>query len=346
MNKRWASVLLFVAGCCAALAVAELLVRVFAPHSRDHVVPGGLFTADTTLGWSLMPGRRLRHHTRYFDVIYDINAMGFRDPPRQIAGTAGTQRVLLLGDSQTFGWGVPLGHRLSDLVEKRVPSVEMWNMAVPGYGLDQQVLSYENAARPVRADAIVLFVSGATIERARYAHIYRKPKPRFVLAAEDLLKLVPVSRRSNFRTGLVYQVLSPLYLPYFLERQWQLFSEGNRDPVRSPQYLPIKSTRTIEPLPLALLLRAKSVAIARHSRLAVLSNLPARATDQLRSFCEVNEIDFLAVPFTETTVNYVFGPDDQHWNARGHALIADGLASMVARWSMRDSTLAGDVNFR
>jgi len=344
LNKRWASVLLFVAGCCAALAVAELLVRVFAPHSRDHVVPAGLFTADTTLGWSLMPGRRLQHHTRYFDVIYDINAMGFRDPPRQIAGTAGTQRVLLFGDSQIFGWGVPLGHRLSDLVEKRVPSVELWNMAVPGYGLDQQVLSYENAAATLNADVVVLFVSGPTLERTRHARIYRKPKPRFVFDADDSVRLVPVSGRSNSRTGAVYRALSPLYLPYFLERQWQILTDPRKLPVTASEKVSARSARTIGPLPLALLQRAKSAATDGGARLAVLSDLPAAATDQLRNFCEVNGIDFLAIPFTKTTRD-VFGPDEQHWNRRGNALIAERLAAMVSRWSLPDSGMAGDVNF-
>ncbi|MBA3403286.1 MAG: SGNH/GDSL hydrolase family protein [Gemmatimonadaceae bacterium] len=344
MNKRWASVVLFVAACCVALVAAEALVRVFAPHSRDHVVPGGLFTTDTTLGWALMPGRNLHHHTRYFDVRYDINSMGFRDPHRQIVRLSGMQRVLVFGDSQIFGWGVEHGHRLSDLIESRLPAVELWNMAVPGYGLDQQVLSYENAAAPLKPDVVVLFVSGPTLERTRRAHIYRKPKPRFVVDADDSVRLVPVSGRSNSRTGAVYRALSPLYLPYFLERQWQILTDPGKLPVTASEKVSARSARTIGPLPLALLQRAKSAATDGDARLAVLSDLPAAATDQLRNFCEVNGIDFLAIPFTKTSRD-VFGPDEQHWNRRGNALIAERMAAMVSRWSLPDSGMAGDVSF-
>ena len=344
LNKRWASVVLFVAACCVALVAAEALVRVFAPHSRDHVVPGGLFTTDTTLGWALMPGRNLHHHTRYFDVRYDINSMGFRDPHRQLVRLSGMQRVLVFGDSQIFGWGVQHGHRLSNLIESRLPAVELWNMAVPGYGLDQQVLSYENAAAHLNADVVVLFVSGPTLERTRRAHIYRKPKPRFVFDADDSVRLVPVSGRSNSRTGAVYRALSPLYLPYFLERQWQTLTDPGKLPVTASEKVSARSARTIGPLPLALLQRAKSAATDGDARLAVLSDLPPAATDQLRNFCEVNGIDFLAIPFTKTTRD-VFGPDEQHWNRRGNALIAELLAAMVSRWSLPDSGMAGDVNF-
>src|SRR5215469_6578824 len=127
---------------CVALSLCEVLVRVFDPHVRDSVIPGGFFMVDDDLGWRLRPGTRARHHTRYFDVEYTTIASGFRDRPRALWPAPATQRIVLYGDSLVFGWGVPEGKRFSDLVEHQGQNLEVWNHAVPGYGLDQEILAY------------------------------------------------------------------------------------------------------------------------------------------------------------------------------------------------------------
>lgn len=327
--------------------IAEILVRIFAPHSRDHVVPGGLFTTDTTLGWKLMPDRSLNHRTRYFDVRYDINDMGFRDPPRPIARQPQVGRVLLFGDSQTFGWGVTVAQRLSHLPDGSSPPIEIWNMSVPGYGLDQQVISFEESGESLRASGAILFVSGPTLERTRSSHIYRKPKPRFVSNHDGSLRLVPVGSSSSAWTGIVYRAISPFYLPYFIERGWRAYSARDREPIGAPSDAsPKAGRRTVGEIPLALLLRARTISAAKGQRLAVLADLPTDATAQLRQFCEKNGIEFLAVPFPDGTPSVVFGPEDHHWRPESHRVLAGHLATLVRSWGPAGVALAGEVNFR
>ena len=83
MKRIVFSATLIAGGLFVGLGIAEGLVRLFAPYSRDHVVPAGMFAIDSALGWRLKPGTVSRHHTRYFDAEYRVNSLGFRDRPRQ-----------------------------------------------------------------------------------------------------------------------------------------------------------------------------------------------------------------------------------------------------------------------
>ena len=95
--KRHLSLLcLVLAGFCASLFLAEGLVRIFFPHSRDHVIPGGLFDIDDYLGWKLKPGESAAHHSTYFDVVYTINSLGMRDKPRNLSKNENVYRTILI----------------------------------------------------------------------------------------------------------------------------------------------------------------------------------------------------------------------------------------------------------
>ena len=100
--------------------------------------------------------------------------MGFRDIDRNPAKSTHVHRILLFGDSLVFGWGVPQNRRFSDIGEKKKQSVELWNMAVPGYGLDQEILSYEKTTQVLNATEIIFFVSEATLQRTHFDYLYKK----------------------------------------------------------------------------------------------------------------------------------------------------------------------------
>ncbi|HMB68687.1 MAG TPA: SGNH/GDSL hydrolase family protein, partial [bacterium] len=55
---------------------------------------------------------------RLFGVDVAINSRGFRDAEIPAEKRPGETRVALLGDSVTFGWGVPYGDRFSEILER------------------------------------------------------------------------------------------------------------------------------------------------------------------------------------------------------------------------------------
>ncbi|MDP9179142.1 MAG: hypothetical protein M3O61_15810 [Gemmatimonadota bacterium] len=330
MKKLLPSALLLIAGICLAIGLAEGLVRIFAPHSRDHVVPAGMFEIDSELGWKLHPGKQVRHHTRYFNVAYSINSMGFRDRPRTAANANAKRRVLFFGDSEIFGWGVSPDQGVSGLVEAHSPSIEVWNMGVPGYGLDQEILSYEMTGRALGATDVIFHVSVHTLARSTSGFIFRKPKPRFVVDSIGRLLRVPVQEKSTAGTDLVYRVLSQLYLPYFVETQ---VKDLTRRAPKRPRGLveTVAVNPTTMRLGMALLLKARTIAAERNQRMFVLASLPDTSRKQLKDFCDRNGIVLVETPWPVPPRQFSFGTYDGHWNPRGHQLVADRLSAQLER---------------
>jgi len=102
----------------------------------------GFFLSDAARGQRLAPG----YADWFAGVPVKINSLGFRDD-RDYALAKGprTFRVLVLGDSVTFGHGSMYEHTYPYLVEQRLrawrPDVDwqVWNAAVPGYNTSQEL---------------------------------------------------------------------------------------------------------------------------------------------------------------------------------------------------------------
>jgi len=319
------SAVLLVAGITVGLGLAEGMVRIFAPHTRDGVVPAGMFEIDSHLGWKLKPATERRHHTRSFDVVYRINSMGFRDPPRTAARATDKRRVLFFGDSFIFGWGVAQNQRTSSFVEAAAPSTEVWNMAVPGYGLDQEILSYELNAGSLSATDVIFYVSTYTLARTQLSFIFTKNKPRFVVDSAGELEHLPIPESSSTWVSVVYRILSPLYLPYFVREQIKRLKR--RDSVHAGETSPVQPDIVL--LEKALLLKARAIADARNQRMFVLATLPEPSAKELKDFCDRNRITLVMAPWVVTPSNLVLGKYDGHWNPRAHQLVAAPLLTQL-----------------
>src|SRR5262245_30252165 len=89
---------------------------------------------DDRIVYELRPGtlgRFLGHEVR-------IIALGMRDRPRSAAKPAGVFRILVLGDSQLFGWGVGQEESFAPVLESLLAArdphrFEVLNAGVPGY---------------------------------------------------------------------------------------------------------------------------------------------------------------------------------------------------------------------
>lgn len=68
------------------------------------------------------------------------------------------RRMLLLGDSYTFGHGLPDEATFAHLLETAYlpPEWELLNTAVPGYGTDQQLIAFEAEGRLYDPDIVIL----------------------------------------------------------------------------------------------------------------------------------------------------------------------------------------------
>lgn len=193
--------------CLALIEVAVRLQRRGAPRSGDlslddewrwaashlaregEATPGELsplFMHDPVVGWRPRPLVRLPGVT--------TNSAGMRTSVEvPLARTPGRRRVLLVGDSYTWGDNVADEHTFGHLLAARhLPGWDVLNLGIPGSGTDQQLLMFHEHGRRFGPDAVVLgfFVR----DYPRNLVTFRDyAKPRFVLEGDGLrLTNVPV----------------------------------------------------------------------------------------------------------------------------------------------------------
>jgi lysophospholipase L1-like esterase len=113
---------------------------------------------DDAVVYELRPGTRGRFHGH--DMR--INSLGMRGEEITRGKPTGTYRVLVLGDSQAFGWGVAQGEAFPAVVEDLLgarlsgPRVEVLNAGVPGYNTVQEVRVFELRFDALEPDLVLI----------------------------------------------------------------------------------------------------------------------------------------------------------------------------------------------
>ncbi len=86
-----------------------------------------------------------------------FNRHGFRERDFAIEKAQGAYRVAIIGDSLTFGNGLPAEKRYSDLMNAWLPDrFEVLNFAIPGDNTPQHLETLRSRVLPVRPDFVLL----------------------------------------------------------------------------------------------------------------------------------------------------------------------------------------------
>jgi lysophospholipase L1-like esterase len=139
----------------AALGIEVTLRTTDAVREVEEPLAGS-HQSDAYLGWSGKPNLRLRFRRAEFDALVQHDGEGWRQPkpPRPAAPTS---RILVLGDSFAWGWGVSQGQVFTDLLQAALPAtVAVYNRGVPGFGTAQEYLLLQRELAARAYDAVVL----------------------------------------------------------------------------------------------------------------------------------------------------------------------------------------------
>ncbi len=166
--------------------------------------------------------------SKYPGIIYDLrpnikvsfmneqletNAQGWRGKLYPIHKDKNTIRIVTLGDSHMFGWGVPQDKRYSNVLEKMLNSRftekkwEIVNSAVPGYNTYMEVETLKIKAIIYSPDIVIIEYIGNDLDL-----------PNFIMENTDYLNF----RKSFFvnflkgRTGLLNTKLNLIGAPTWL----------------------------------------------------------------------------------------------------------------------------------
>ncbi len=152
------------------LALAELVLAIiqpnlyhrnqFFPSNRDIDFPE-VYQRDARLMWRFRPS--ITTTSRLFsDLDYTINSSGIRGP--EITEPKRGYRIVALGNSCTFGWGVAFEdtwtHQLEGMLNKQLPEVaiEVINAGVPGYSSHQGKQYLEGELFSLEPDMVLVML--------------------------------------------------------------------------------------------------------------------------------------------------------------------------------------------
>ena len=151
---------------CLSLALGLVMVEGLAAVARDHAFPFlNIYEPDPTFGVRLTPSTSTATRSREGRVtdVY-TNALGFRGPewtPAEVAAPV-AGRVMLLGDSQVFGYGVDeVDSVAARLQEELGADYEVLNAGVPTWGPQEQVLALDALGPTYRPEIVLYFANVA-----------------------------------------------------------------------------------------------------------------------------------------------------------------------------------------
>ncbi|HTY89138.1 MAG TPA: SGNH/GDSL hydrolase family protein [Candidatus Acidoferrum sp.] len=156
---RWKRLLqnlsLSAAAFLMCLAVLELVLRLCGYGNLE------IYEPDPKLYWRLKPNQDC--YTKIDHKPVHVNAQGARGPEFQVAKPTNTIRILSLGDSRTFGWGLSdaetYSRRLEGLLQAYVGldrRVEVINAGVNAWSYSQMLVYFRDFGLRYQPDFVIL----------------------------------------------------------------------------------------------------------------------------------------------------------------------------------------------
>ncbi len=298
--------------CCISLAIG-LVVAIIVLRDRfddepiyvqepGHEVTGHRYVHDEVIGWRNIPNWK----ATTFGRPLTNNSKGLRDREYPYEKPTGTSRILVLGDSFAWGYGVGDQEIFTDVLEENLQGSsttrEVQNASVSGWGTDQEYLFLDREGFKYSPDIVVLAL--------------------FTL--ND-----PANSSTSFQYGL--------HKPVFLNTDLELANVPVPVPSEAPSGLESEADG-IE-LTLAIIRRMAEECTANRCGLVVMKfgtflnpadPGPQPLDDELALMEEIHFMDLDAV-FAEEgyPVSEIVREEDVHWNTFGHVEVAKALQEFL-----------------
>lgn len=202
---------LMLASVLVALAIGEVLVRLAfppVPETLDEeLVTSGAYQDHPVIGW--LPRPNASGHSKRFNSTFRTNSRGLRDREHSLERTPGVRRIVMLGDSFAWGWGVNDHEVFASVLETRLERTEVVNLGVTAFALAQEFEYLKLEGALYQPDIVVLAFCQNDINRGG------QPAPTFRPAATPR---APRARPPGF-SGWLKQWLDERLVLYRVARQ-------------------------------------------------------------------------------------------------------------------------------
>ncbi len=195
MRRSLLEALRGVALLSVSLSICLLLMegglRIFRP--QPVVTPLDCYASDGLLGWKLKPDFRKSYSSVDFTMEVTTNDKGYRDVSHTYENPENRFRILGLGDSFLFGYGINNSEnvlvRLEESFGGRGQSgieVETINQGIPGYNVDNYNRSVQFEGRKYNPDLVLLFFyANDWIRHDQKYEQYNVSKEGFLLTGKE-----------------------------------------------------------------------------------------------------------------------------------------------------------------
>ncbi len=348
-----------------ALLVGEVALRILAPeHSVPQkpksdwaIVPERIWTEyHPELGWYHQRNKTAESLKEgSFKVTVHTNSRGFRGT-REYAESKppGTVRMLVLGDSFPFGFGVEDDQTFPALLEQQSPNLEVPNLGVPGYGLDQMLIAYRVLGKKLHPDYVVIGVFWEDFWRCTRAFVDTgHAKPYFVLNAQGQLQLhnVPAPQPFQLTTNQFPPILEYSPVEQFFLKSY-FFRILQRSLTRLGKMLGLIDPDTTPECQVGrAILRQLIREIRQAGSKPILMMIPpdrwitdkdtASLLKSMRLFAQSEKVPMIdMLPVLKEAVRNVkisdfYIPNDRHWTLRGHELAAAEIQKFLTSQQVR-----------
>lgn len=349
-------------GIAAGLSVAEVAMRSgdMVPYQRNPL--SGFHVGDPETGWLGVRDYQARFRRPDFDVVIANGEDGFRRHEVPNRASADAPTVAFVGDSFTWGWGVPQGAVFTDQL-RAVAGAELrvLNYGVNAFGTGQVLALVEREVVKADPDLVVLMFYENDLddnldEKGGRRPFYRLEGDEAVLANVPVRRPVVGTSRKMMRHSVALS-----YLRYQSNLLGARIKESRRGAVQAeaPSREPGPQSgalgwqvqgQLLERLrsacattPRGAELRVVFIPSLRELR-ATMAGVddPARVGDRLVALCEELDLDCLDLRPALASASAERDPGglapggtplyfarDGHWSAIGHAVVADVLAEWL-----------------
>ncbi len=296
---------------------------------------------DSLLGWAHQPGQEGIFETPQFRTIVRINQKGLRDRDHSYERPNDTRRILVIGDSFAWGYGVEESERFSQVLETSL-GVEVINAGVSGYSTDQELLWFRGEGVKYETDLVIVVFAGNDVGENYQQLVYTiYYKPQFVREEGHLVLTGYPVPRTSLQGKLIYSLSQRSALAYFLvQRYFDLLSSYRNFRVNSDNAnAPVSGISPAgEPfeLTIALLDELRNIAESKAAKFMIVAtdrwwNGPSGET--YKDFIDTLQTEGFLVLDVESRSGFDPGemliPDDGHWSRAGHAFVAEKIEALI-----------------
>ena len=316
----------------ALVAVEFLLLRgVLGLHGIEDA---DVYAYDPQLGWALRPNVEARSSSLEFAYTISTDRLGLRGAVPGDLWQSATRRILLVGDSFAFGWGVSGDEMLSSRLERALGSAgggaAVLTAGVPGYSTDQEYLSWKRLDAQLDP-AVVIVLMGNNDPPADNASTVRMgnasySKPRFRVGDGGTLALegTPVPDKQLVVTPPPHEPITARARTLASEARAPRWRDARLLSAAAPAPPPRFDAAALETT--AAILAAFNRDAQAHGAALLVVLIPGPTLSApLAAICRGAGIAFLDLTprfagHDDLTFKY-----DGHWNALGHQTAADAI---------------------